>query len=117
MEHGPTSKEASESLSIRFVDHQRKPGQTLLNYQVVDQGPRSSTRQFGVKLSLDHPAESVTASYVVFGRSPCWVYRLEDFDMIMHWEHPMSAQAAPELKSQTVTSPSGNGGLSSNQTK
>jgi hypothetical protein len=71
-----------------------------------------------VKLSLDHPAESVLATYVVFGRSPRWVYRLEDFNMIMHWDHPMGGENGAAPKSQTAIPPSGNAGTpASNESK
>jgi hypothetical protein len=26
----------------------------------------------------------------VLGRNPSWVFRLEDFEQICHWEHPMN---------------------------
>jgi hypothetical protein len=35
------------------------------------------------------------AAYYVFGEDPIWVYRAEDFDMIMHWECPMPADSPP----------------------
>jgi hypothetical protein len=36
--------------------------------------------------------------YNVLGRDPIWVFRLEDYEMISHWEHPMigEAEAPPE---------------------
>ena len=42
--------------------------------------------RFQVKLFLADPAESRLVAYYVFGEDPMWVYRSEDFEMIMHWE-------------------------------
>jgi hypothetical protein len=93
-DRGPEAVPKPSSTGVSFVDHQRKPGQTLESYKILAESMRSRTRQYQVKLTLDRPRQTVVATYVVFGRSPLWVYRLEDFDMIMHWEHPMNGEEA-----------------------
>jgi hypothetical protein len=75
--------------SIIFVDQQRRPGQRLVAYEVLASSLTPSGRRFVARLTLDNSSESVLAAYYVFGVDPVWVYRSEDFDMIMHWEHPM----------------------------
>jgi hypothetical protein len=50
-------------------------------------------RGFTVRLDLapeqeGQPAEQVVR-YVVFGVDPLWVFRLEDYERISHWEHAM----------------------------
>jgi hypothetical protein len=88
-DHGTTSP--STSPSVVFVDQQRRPGQRLRAYAVLGESESETGRRFVVKLSLAEPDESILAAYYVFGQDPIWVYRSEDFDMIMHWEHPMPA--------------------------
>jgi hypothetical protein len=93
-DHGPDAIPKPSPTGISFVDNQRKPTQSLRTYEVLGESMRSKARQYEVRLSLEHPEQTVLATYVVFGRHPLWVYRLEDFDMIMHWEHPMNAEDA-----------------------
>lgn len=79
------------SLSVVFVDQQRRPGQRLLAFTILGDSEIEGCRRFLVKLSLADPDELIMAAYYVFGQDPIWVYRREDLDMIMHWEHPMPA--------------------------
>lgn len=81
---------SSPSPSVVFVDQQRRPGQRLRAFAVLGESELEGCRRFLVKLSLAEPDESILAAYNVFGEDPIWVYRSEDFDMIMHWEHPMA---------------------------
>ena len=75
-----------------FVDQQRQPGQRLRQFIVLGeyQGAESF-RRYLVKLELEQPNETIHAFYYVFGRGPLWVYRAEDFDMIMHMDQSMMA--------------------------
>lgn len=69
----------------------------LLGYEVV--GPLlvvDKARPFAVRLDIDAPRETVTARYLVLGRDPLWVFRQEDFDRMLHWEHRMSPEPAPQ---------------------
>ncbi len=72
-----------------FVDQQRQPGQRLRAFTVLGEYVSEGCRRFQVKLSLAEPDESRVVAYCVFGEDPMWVYRSEDFDLIMHWECPM----------------------------
>jgi hypothetical protein len=75
---------------VMFVDQQRQPGQRLRAFSILRESPGSeSYRQYLVKLSLENPDESILATYYVFGQGPIWVYRAEDFDMIMHMDKSM----------------------------
>jgi hypothetical protein len=74
---------------FRFVDLQRTPEQRLLSFQVVGETKLETARQFTVRLSLSAGDEPLLVRYNVFGRDPTWVYRLEDLEMLMHWEHKM----------------------------
>lgn len=52
--------------------------------------PLAEARPFAVRLTLDSPREVVTARYVVLGVDPIWVFREEDYQLILHWEHKMT---------------------------
>jgi hypothetical protein len=74
---------------LMFVDQRRRLGQALRSFKIVGQSRAEGHRRFQVKLSLADPDESRVVVYCVFGIDPTWVYRSEDFDLIMHWECPM----------------------------
>jgi hypothetical protein len=84
---------SSPSPSVVFVDQQRRPGQRLRTFAVLGESESEGCRRFLVKLALAEPDDSILAAYNVFGVDPIWVYRSEDFDMIMHWEHPMKGDS------------------------
>jgi hypothetical protein len=74
------------------VDQQRQPGRPLRAFAVLGDSELEGCRQFTVKLELAEPDETSLVAYNVFGQGPTWVYRREDFDMIMHWDHVMDAE-------------------------
>jgi hypothetical protein len=81
--------------TIGIVDAMRIE-RPLLEYEVV--GPLmvvEKGRPFAVRLVLDAPRETVAARYVVIGRDPLWVFRQEDFDRMLHWEHKMDREPEP----------------------
>ncbi len=74
----------------------------LLDYEVA--GPLmvvGKSRPFAVRLVLDAPRETIAARYIVMGRDPLWVFRQEDFDRMLHWEHKMD----PETDASTAEPP------------
>ena len=82
--------------SIGVVDSARKD-RPLLDYQIL--GPLmvvEKARPFAVRLVLGSPRESVAARYLVLGRDPLWVFRQEDFERMLHWEHAMAPEPAPQ---------------------
>jgi hypothetical protein len=91
---------------VMFVDQQRRPGQRLREFAVLGETPGvKGCRRFVVKLSLEQPEESILVSYYVFGEGPVWVYRAEDFDMILHMDKSMMAEPSPaEGRSRTEDS-------------
>jgi hypothetical protein len=75
--------------AIGIVDATRTE-RSLLDYEVL--GPLmvvQKARSFSVRLTLDTPPETVSARYLVMGRDPLWVFRQEDFERMIHWEHKM----------------------------
>jgi hypothetical protein len=78
---------------VMFVDQSRKPDQGLREFEILGESPGvDGCRRFQVKLVLDGPSESILASYYVFGQGPIWVYRAEDFEMMMHMDPMVKAE-------------------------
>lgn len=92
----PTMRDGSPKLGL--VDGDRIAGRRLLGHEVLGQVDLGVGRGFTVRLSLaaeeggDEPVE-LFARYVVFGIDPIWVFRLEDYERIAHWEHQMAPEA------------------------
>lgn len=80
---------------VMFADQQRRPGQRLRDFAILGEAEADGYRRFQVRLSLADPDESILASYYVFGEDPIWVYRAEDFDMIMHMDKSMMREPDP----------------------
>jgi hypothetical protein len=80
--------------SIGVVDSARAD-RPLLGYELV--GPLMTigkARPFAVRLILGEPRETVATRYLVLGQDPLWVFRQEDFERMLHWEHKMDGEAA-----------------------
>jgi hypothetical protein len=89
-------------LPVMFVDQSRKPDQRLREFQILGESPGiDGCRRFQVKLALEQPNESILASYYVFGQGPIWVYRAEDFEMMMHMD-PMIKEGPPPAAAASV---------------
>ncbi len=88
--------------SIGVVDSARAD-RPLLEYEVV--GPLMTigkARPYAVRLVLGEPRETVTTRYLVIGQDPLWVFRLEDFERMLHWEHKMDE---PDKTDGTTSQP------------
>lgn len=81
---------------IHVTDGGRKLGQTLQSYQILGETRGVSGRTIAVTLHLDNPPEELKARYIVLGIDPLLVFRQEDFDLLMHWDHHMPATKAAE---------------------
>jgi|CXWL01.1.fsa_nt_gi hypothetical protein len=79
---------------IQVADTQRRAGQVLLGYEILGELPADNDRRFQVRLTLDQPAAEEKVQYVVVGIDPLWVLRLEDYDMVTHWDHPMPSASS-----------------------
>ena len=76
--------------AVGIVDSLRRL-RPLIDYEVVGPlGAVDNVRPFAVRLVLDAPAETITARYLVVGQDPLWVFRQEDYELILHWEHKMT---------------------------
>jgi len=90
------------SPAVQVVDDYRGKGRTLTEYTVLGPVPADAPRCFAVRLTLGNPREEVRERYVVVGLDPLWVWRYDDYEMIVHWEHRMPTEkdkkAAPTAK-------------------
>ncbi len=85
----PDRLTAVSSQGIQFVDQQRRPAQKLRSFEILSKTETENARQFIVRLRLEDEPQPRLVRYNVFGRSPIWVYRLEDYENISHWMHKM----------------------------
>jgi hypothetical protein len=82
----PPGKVETTAPEVVLVDNCRRPGQTLEGYTILGETPGEGPRCFAVRLLLQNPAEELRARFVVFGVDPLWVYRYEDYEMMIHWQ-------------------------------
>ena len=95
---------------IHITDGGRKAGQVLESYRILGETRGSAGRTFAVILKLDNPAEEIRARYIVVGIDPLWVFRQEDYDLLMHWDHHMPANVPEdELSEGDRTKATGDG--------
>lgn len=78
---------------IHVTDGGRKAGQTLESYRILGETRGSAGRTVAVILQLNNPSEEIRARYIVVGIDPLWMFRQEDYDLLMHWDHHMPVQA------------------------
>ncbi len=82
----PPGTVEGSSPRVQLVDGQRKPGQKLLEYQILGNDHGKGPITFLVRVTLDDPPEEQKVRFVVFGIDPLWVMRQEDYDMLARWE-------------------------------
>ena len=88
---GGTAGEIVGSKPMIFVtDSNRKESQKLINFRILGETPGLSGRTYAVELELAHPSERLKAEYIVVGIDPLWIFRREDYELLMHWDHHMS---------------------------
>ena len=74
---------------IQVVDTHRPAGRLPTRFEVLSNARLEGSRLVTAKVVLADPEETVLVRYHVFGVKPLWVVRLEDVEMLGHWEHPM----------------------------
>jgi hypothetical protein len=91
----PPHPPSRELKGVVFVDKQRRPGDRLRSFTVLGEAEAENARQFTVRLQIEGDDVPRLVRYNVLGRDPAWVFRLEDYEMISHWEHPMNDESTP----------------------
>lgn len=76
------------STPVQVVDDQRRSGQQLRQYEILGAVPGEGPRCFVVRLQLDQPLEERKVRFLVTGLDPLWVFRQEDYEMLLHWCPP-----------------------------
>ncbi|MBS0206831.1 MAG: hypothetical protein JSS49_28485 [Planctomycetes bacterium] len=83
--------------AVHMTDVGRKPGQKLQSYQILGEaGNAPHGKMIAVTLKLSNPNEIIKARYLVVGIDPLWVFRQEDFELLMHWDHFMPEEQNPD---------------------
>lgn len=77
---------ASAPITIQVADSTRRPGQRLVNYEILGEIAGEGPRTFAVRLNLDNPTDVREVRYYLVGIDPLWVFRQEDYDAVVHWQ-------------------------------
>jgi hypothetical protein len=77
---------------VQVVDTHRKPGQKLAGFEILSDSADSRVRTFSVRVSLLEPEERPVVRFLVVGIDPILVFRQEDYELLMHWEHQMDPE-------------------------
>jgi hypothetical protein len=78
---------------VHLTDNHRKPNERLVSYRILGEVPGDTPRCYAVELKFDPPRDE-RARYVVVGIDPLWVFRMEDYQLLSHWEHKMEPKQA-----------------------
>lgn len=73
-------------LAVQVCDAGRLPGQRLVSYEILGEVSAEGPRSFVARLQLAEPAEEREVTYYLVGIDPLWVFRQEDYDIVVHWE-------------------------------
>ena len=88
----PTGIVEPTSPRVQVVDTHRKPGQRLVGFEILAESADARVRTFSVRLPLAEPEERPVVRFLVVGIDPVLVFRQEDYELLMHWEHRMDPE-------------------------
>lgn len=94
----PSGPVAGTSPLVYVTDSSRVSGQTLADYQILGEVPGNAPRCIAVRLKLSDPTEEKRERYVIVGIDPLWIFRHEDYDLLLHWEHQMPSEPKEDLE-------------------
>jgi hypothetical protein len=98
----PSGAVANTAPQVHVTDNLRKAQQRLIAYTILGEKASRSGRTFMVELSMESPVEKLKAEYIIVGIDPLWVFRREDYELLMHWDHHMpESPEAPERSSES----------------
>src|SRR5262245_52511323 len=86
---------ANTSPAIFGADANQAAGRKLLSYTILGPVAADAPRCFAVRLKLAGSHEEFRERYVVIGLDPLWVLRYDDYEMLLHWDHPMPPVKKP----------------------
>src|SRR5487761_1096951 len=76
----------SAPVTIQVADSTRRPGQRLVEYELLGEIAGEGPRTFAVRLKLENPNAVREVRYYLVGIDPLWVFRQEDYEAIVHWQ-------------------------------
>jgi hypothetical protein len=86
------------SPAVHITDTFRRADEKLVDYHILGEVPSADPRCYAIDLRFE-PERFERARFTVVGIDPLWVFRLEDAQLLSHWEHnmqsPEAAAAAP----------------------
>lgn len=82
----PVDPEGRLPARVHVIDKHRKPGQVLVDFEILGPAPGDAKRCFAVRLTLSEPEEELRVRYAVVGIDPLMVFRHEDLDDLAHWD-------------------------------
>jgi hypothetical protein len=77
------------------ADGNQAAGRKLEAYTILGPVAADAPRCFAVRLKLAGSRDEVRERYVVIGLDPLWVLRYDDYEMLLHWDHPMPPAKKP----------------------
>jgi len=77
---------------VQVVDSHRKPGQHLLDYEILSDSADVRVRTFRLRLTLSDSEDRPVVRFLIVGIDPILVFRQEDYELLMHWEHRMDPE-------------------------
>ena len=81
----------------------------MRSFAILGESDAENVRQFTVRLQIEGEDAPRLVRYNLLGRDPVWVFRLEDYEMISHWEHPMNEDAPPAASGSAGGAPPARG--------
>jgi hypothetical protein len=101
-QQGQSAPAELNGVKVYLADNHHAPKQKLRRFAILGETPGDYPRCYAVRLWLEEPEEVVRVRYVVFGIDPLWVYRHEDFVMMLNWgcagEDPATTKVtAPQI--------------------
>jgi hypothetical protein len=80
---------------VHVTDSFRDPGEKLQEFRILGEVPGDTPRCFAVELKF-LPERTEKVRFVVVGIDPLWVFRMEDYQLLSHWDHNMAVAPAPK---------------------
>ncbi len=80
---------AGSKPAIHVTDNHRNRARELKEFKILGETPGRAGRTYAVELILGYPDEKTKTEYIVVGIDPLWVFRREDYELLMHWDHRM----------------------------
>jgi hypothetical protein len=106
----PTGPVPNTSPVIHVTDSFRRRDERLDGFRILGEVPGDTPRCYAVELQFDPPRQE-KVRYVIVGIDPLWVFRMEDYQLLAHWEHRMDdVQDAANRSAPEASAAPGSGG-------